>query len=582
MDNDNHDIDGFTEDDEQIMKDLEEELRFFADSEREEKLRTPVPPTIVDNMERVYDIVEHTKLDNSFSSLVKPFTDFLMQKLSIDFGEAVFLSLLANVNDNDFTSIDKICMECDVKKLRFMTLCNNFLSLKRRNIIRTTNRFDGELFKIPTNVMNDFAQNKSMDPMQRSGLNADQFFDMLNAILSNDCSHDAYALQEEIQKLVKENMHLDFCKNLPECITYTTSSEYILFFLMCERLVCEDDDNICESDWCDCMSRKDSKGLARSLRNESTILIAEKVIEESPHSGFRGEGYYRITTDMKELLFNGLGIEIQSETKFRDLTRYDEMKEKKLFFNASDDEQISHLRRLLMPERFREVTKRMDDMGMRKGFCCLFHGAPGTGKTEVVRQIARETQRDLYIIDVSKIKNCFVGESEKNITEAFHRYKVLCRQCKNEPILLFNEADAVLGIRQEGATRAVDKMENSIQNIILQEMENLNGIMIATTNLTRNLDRAFERRFIYKIEFHRPDASVRTDIWRSMIPELSTEDASTLARHSDMSGGEIENIVRKRAVKSLLDGTTPSLHEIIRMCDQERLGESRKGIGFRE
>ena len=73
------------------------------------------------------------------------------------------------------------------------------------------------------------------------------------------------------------------------------------------------------------------------------------------------------------------------------------------------------------------------------------------------------------------------------------------------PILLFNEADAIFGIRQEGATRAVDKMENSIQNIILQEMEKLDGILIATTNLTTNLDNAFERRFLYKIRFDRPD-----------------------------------------------------------------------------
>lgn len=70
----------------------------------------------------------------------------------------------------------------------------------------------------------------------------------------------------------------------------------------------------------------------------------------------------------------------------------------------------------------------------------------------------------------------------------------------------------------EGATRAIDKMENSIQNIILEEMESLEGIMIATTNLTTNLDKAFERRFLYKIEFSRPDVEVRSQIWQVMLP----------------------------------------------------------------
>ena len=102
-------------------------------------------------------------------------------------------------------------------------------------------------------------------------------------------------------------------------------------------------------------------------------------------------------------------------------------------------------------------------------------------------------------VDVDKIKSCWVGESEKNIKKLFDSYRAKCNNAELAPILLFNEADAVLGIRMEGAQTAVNKMENSIQNIILQEMETLEGIMIATTNLTSNLDKAFERRFLYKI-----------------------------------------------------------------------------------
>ena len=136
---------------------------------------------------------------------------------------------------------------------------------------------------------------------------------------------------------------------------------------------------------------------------------------------------------------------------------------------------------------------------MCQGFCCIFYGAPGTGKTETVYKLARQTGRDIMRVDVNKIKSCWVGESEKNIKAAFDRYRNICKNSPLAPILLFNEADAILGIRMEGASNAVDKMENSIQNIILQEMESIEGIMIATTNLTTNLDKAFERRFLYKI-----------------------------------------------------------------------------------
>ncbi len=97
-------------------------------------------------------------------------------------------------------------------------------------------------------------------------------------------------------------------------------------------------------------------------------------------------------------------------------------------------------------------------------------------------------------------------------------------------------------------------MENSIQNIILQEMEKLDGILIATTNLTTNLDNAFERRFLYKIRFDRPDEKVKEQIWASMLPTLSEEDARELAHGFDFSGGQIENIVRKKEIKFIIDG----------------------------
>jgi SpoVK/Ycf46/Vps4 family AAA+-type ATPase len=64
----------------------------------------------------------------------------------------------------------------------------------------------------------------------------------------------------------------------------------------------------------------------------------------------------------------------------------------------------------------------------------------------------------------------------------------------------------------------VDQTENAIQNIILEEMENLDGILIATTNLTENLDKAFERRFLFKIRFDKPTLEAKTNIWKDKIP----------------------------------------------------------------
>ena len=187
------------------------------------------------------------------------------------------------------------------------------------------------------------------------------------------------------------------------------------------------------------------------------------------------------------------------------------------------------------------------------------------------------------VVDIPQIKSKWVGDSEKNIKAVFDRYSEISQRSKLTPILLFNEADAIIGIRKNGASNAVDKMENSIQNIILQEMESLDGIMIATTNLQENLDTAFERRFLYKIRFEKPDKEVREKIWQMMIPELTKSDASVLAESYEFSGGQIENIARKHAINSVLYGEEESpLNSLLQDCANEKLSnnDARSKVGF--
>jgi SpoVK/Ycf46/Vps4 family AAA+-type ATPase len=100
----------------------------------------------------------------------------------------------------------------------------------------------------------------------------------------------------------------------------------------------------------------------------------------------------------------------------------------------------------------------------------------------------------------------------------------------------------------------VSQTENAIQNIILEELERFEGIFFATTNLVINLDKAFERRFLFKIQYSLPDENVKTKIWKDKMPQLSVNDCSNLAELFSFSGGQIENIVRKYEVQKILNG----------------------------
>ena len=257
---------------------------------------------------------------------------------------------------------------------------------------------------------------------------------------------------------------------------------------------------------------------------------------------------------------------------------------KPLFFDPALQQQLTLLTGSLEEERYAALRARLQAQHLPTGVTALLYGHPGTGKTESVMQLARATGRAVMHVDISATKTCWFGESEKLIKQVFDRYRRLCQKSRTMPILLFNEADAVFSRRKDVGSSSVAQTENAIQNIILEEMETLDGILIATTNLADNLDRAFERRFLFKIRFDKPTVESKTRIWRSKLPALAEADARTLALQYDFSGGEIDNIVRKATMEEVISGNAPTPDTLARLCEHEKLehaSASARRIGFR-
>ena len=292
---------------------------------------------------------------------------------------------------------------------------------------------------------------------------------------------------------------------------------------------------------------------------------------------------FRMTQKAKDEFFSELSITNRSrKSKLEDLIKSEEIVEKALYYGDNIQSQVTELSQLIEDSHYKEIHSRMKDSGFRCAFTCLFYGAPGTGKTETVLQLGRQTGRDIVQVNLSQIKSCWVGESEKNIKNIFDAYRNKVKKSKVTPILLFNEADAIINQRMEGAQTAANKMENSLQNIILQEMENLDGILIATTNLAGNMDKAFERRFLYKIKFEKPTLEARMSIWHEMIPSLSDYDTKVLAEKYDFSGGQIENIARHNVINNILYGDKGNnIETLMTYCESECLEtKTTRKIGF--
>ena len=173
------------------------------------------------------------------------------------------------------------------------------------------------------------------------------------------------------------------------------------------------------------------------------------------------------------------------------------------------------------------------------------------------------------------------GESQKLVKKIFTQYEEMKRTEELCPILLFNEADAVIGKRKSAGSSNVADTENAIQNIILEEMEKFDGILFATTNLVDNMDAAFERRFLFKVKFGQPSRENAAKIWREKLPVLTQKESLKLSQTYDFSGGEMENITRKFTMQELLTEEKLTFNSIEKLCSLEKWsGETTGKIGF--
>ena len=233
---------------------------------------------------------------------------------------------------------------------------------------------------------------------------------------------------------------------------------------------------------------------------------------------------------------------IDSETSLEDVV-----------LNKSTKETLENL----MKQVDKEVVSRLVKWGIKdkkSGIDAriIFYGPAGTGKTMTAYSLAKSLKRQVLAFDCSKILSMYVGESEKNVRKIFDTFYDLSTKTKTEPILLLNEADQFLGARSSGNITGSDQMHNQMQNIFLEQIENFRGMLIATTNLLENIDKAFSRRFNYKIEFKKPNQEQRVALWEKMLPKDAPYedgfDVTELAEYS-LTGGQINLIVKNTAYK---------------------------------
>jgi hypothetical protein len=393
------------------------------------------------------------------------------------------------------------------------------------------------------------------------------------------------AIVKNINRLMAQNQQLSVVQNLQNI---KGEAEMWFMLQMMTTLAIEVDSYVSSSDLSQMLSDRAVRVILKQIKDGKHPFAQDGYIELRNQAGQVQQGEWVLSHE-GWLAMLGSQEEVDSIVPKEDedeninmLTSYKQLAQRPLYFSGKTEEQVQTLTKLLHEEQLAKVRQALKAHKMPLGFCCLFYGTPGTGKTELVQQLAIATQRDLFQVNIATLRDKYVGESEKQLKRIFDKYRSLVKTQERAPILFFNEADAIFGNRMENTQRSVDKMENALQNIILQEMEVLDGIMICTTNLTSCLDKAFDRRFIYKVEFDKPTHQARKLIWQSMLSSLNDEQATELANRFDFSGGQIQNISRKQVINAIFSGKEELDYDQIKLdCQNESISRNSRGkVGF--
>lgn len=202
-----------------------------------------------------------------------------------------------------------------------------------------------------------------------------------------------------------------------------------------------------------------------------------------------------------------------------------------------------------------------------RGLSILFAGPPGTGKTLCAQIMANELNMQIYKVNISKIFDKYIGETEKNLQAVFNEAK------KAHCILFFDECDALFGKRTNNTSDSSGRFANVEVAHLLQQLEDYSGVCIMATNLIQNIDEAFMRRITYVARFPFPDEEARQQIYKRLLPKTAPVsddiDYPFLAETFNLSGGYIKNIVVSAAFFAAEEGTPIDMRCLLRAAINE-------------
>jgi hypothetical protein len=545
--------------------------------------------TVLPSIQSIFEKSQDSELKPDILSNMSKELKIVGAYLGVSAEEALFFSVILSINfSGNIADFKDICSHFKISAIKLVSQLESIDSLAEKGYVvkkNGRNRYSelhtNKLFMVKSQLSKAIIKNQPCPTFVVTQIEntidaIERLNEFITACLEDDLSIEE--LENEAGKLLEENGEFTYFKAIKE-FDLTFNQTILLYYIVWKTLSGVEGISINPIINAISSSKRESIKFFQSLYSGSNPLISNNLIE-SRNSGFLNDIEFYLTDKNCQILAKDNIVIPSGNVSKKNSIKAESISAKTLYYNDAENQQLINLHGLLKENKYSELRDRLNAKNLPLSLNVLLFGGPGTGKTESVLQLAKNSGREIIKVDISSTKSKWFGESEKLIKKIFIEYAEYSEKCDLTPILFFNEADAILSKRTTGSDSGTQKTENAIQNILLEELENFEGIFFATTNMAQNLDSAFDRRFLYKIEFTKPELKQRIAIWESKLPNLTTDDYFKLGSQFELSGGQIENIVRKSEISQVLYNTTPSFEAIVSDCLSEKNDQSKSGIGF--
>ena len=432
-------------------------------------------------LETIYKTAEKSELKLDVFATIPVEIKRVCDYFEVNTIEAILLATCFVKSCFNAVELPEIIKHFGLENHSFLIYLENFNLLTFKSIvIKTENRNSENNYKLSQHIYDYILAQKSIPKeLLEIKIKENTFSEFLSDmdILSNlkdDEKINYYYFIQKLKDLLNANIHFKLTEFAIKNLELVDS--FVFFDTILDAMNCGENDfnTSLQSTVDDFYERKrDSFKYINNFLEEKTTLNLLDLIEKDSNS-FSNRHRIQLTQKAVFMLKEWEGISLEFvEKKDKRLIYHDQIQKRNLFYNSGEELQLEPIKKSFSNTAFTILQSRLKSKNMSAGITVLLYGSPGTGKTETVYQLAKKHNRPIFKVEISETKSMWFGEIQKLLKKIFTDYYNFKKTQKICPILLFNEADAIIGKRKSAGSSSVSDTENAIQNVLLEELKTL-------------------------------------------------------------------------------------------------------------